>query len=581
MSSHVEQIKEKLSIVDVVSSYVELEKAGANYKIKCPFHNEKTASCFISPARNSYYCFGCGAKGDIFTFTQEFEGLDFVGALRVLAKRAGVEITRENPTLRTERERLFLVLEHATLFYQRQLGTHIAVREYLKKRGLQGETAHAWRLGYAPNEWKALLLYLTSKGVRPEDAEKVGLVKKSEKVKGDYYDRFRGRVMFPIFDASGRVVAFSGRQFESDGTEAKYINSPETPLFEKSKILYGFDKAKLEIRKQDSAILVEGQMDLLMCHQAGFSNTVASSGTALTNEQLEIIRRLSRNLIIAYDADEAGQHAALRGFELALALGMDIKIVTIRSGKDPADLILENPALFKTAVQSARHIIDVELERIIKNNSEDRRALGLVVERELLPYVALIESPIEKSHFISKIAHEAELKEEAVWQSVRKILDKSLNTRQSDVPHVSLQSSHAVTKRQQTSPARALFAVIYWQEKEKKPHEGLDIRADMCNIMGTGAFDDLEKNIALSRDELVFEAEILVGEGEHLPELVSELLTRLKEEYLRQELSSLMFELGREEKNKNSDSAAKILKRCQEISLELRMLTREKQKRHF
>ena len=207
MSSHVEQIKEKLGIADVIGTYLPLEKAGANLKAKCPFHNEKSASFFVSPDRNSYYCFGCGAKGDIFTFVQEFEGLDFIGALRVLAKRAGVELTRENPTVRTEREKLYLACEYATLFYERQLKNRSDVQEYLRGRGLSDESIKTWRVGYAPSDWQTLSDYLKSKNISEITIKNAGLSKEAENSSAGgsarSYDRFRGRVMFPISDPSG------------------------------------------------------------------------------------------------------------------------------------------------------------------------------------------------------------------------------------------------------------------------------------------------------------------------------------------------------------------------------------------
>ncbi len=572
MSSHVEKIKEKLSIVDVVGSYVALEKAGANFKAKCPFHNEKSPSFFISPVRNSYYCFGCGAKGDIFTFVQEFEGLDFMGALRVLAQRAGVTLEREDPSVRTEREKLYLAMEHATIFFQKQLGAKPDAREYLKKRGMIEKTAREWRLGYAPVDWKTLFTYMKSKGFTADDIEKVGLVKKSEKVAGDYYDRFRGRIMFPIFDSSGRVVAFSGRQFESDGTQAKYLNSPETPLFEKSKILYGYDKAKLEIRRQDYALLVEGQMDLLMCHQAGFVNAVASSGTALTNDQLSVLRRLSEKLVIAYDGDAAGNAAAARGWQLALGLGMDVKIVTLPEGKDPADVIIENPETFKAALAGARHIIDVELERILKNE-KDNRARVIAIEKDVLPYVAGIRSEMEKSHFIREIAHASGVKEDILWSEVRKQEKKGLSSEQ-------LSKDTSPVKPdgpRRGSIMRTLFGLVYWQERQEKPViNTLDIRARLGTIIGE---DNIKPHVAEMdkiKDELIFEAEISYQNSPDIKKYIDELMVSLKEEHLREAFSQAMQDMQRAEREGKSDEVLTLLKKCQDISLQLRKVSLER-----
>lgn len=568
MSSHVEQIKEKLGIVDVVGSYVELEKAGANFKARCPFHNEKTPSFFVSPVRNSYYCFGCGAKGDIISFVQEFEGLDFIGALRVLAKRAGVELTRENPKLRTERERLYLTMEYAALFFERQLRDNEKVLDYLHKRGLTDTSIRGWRLGYAPNDWRALSTYLASKKITVSEMEKVGLVKKSEKGDHDAYDRFRGRITFPIFDASSRVIAFSGRQIESDGTEAKYINSPETPLFEKSKVLYGYDRAKLDIRKKDYSLLVEGQMDLIMSHQGGFTNAVASSGTALTLQQLEILRRLSNKIIIAYDGDDAGGEAAKRGWQLALSLGMEVTLATLPQDKDPADVVLENPDLFKKAITKARHIIDVELERIMARPLEERERKK-AIEKELLPYVAGVESMAEKSHFISEIAYKARMKEDLLWDIVRKIPPASLGREE--------KTSLAIERKSQerkTTIARMLIGLVYWQERAGTPTiQGLDIRQKMCIILGADTVADLERSFNDVRDDLIFEAEVSFSQSDNLAHQSDELINNLKEELLREEFTETMRRLQEAERSKDNKKTLELLKRCQELSLELRNIT--------
>src|SRR5581483_2261534 len=302
MSSSVEQIKAKIDIVSLVSAYMKLDKAGMNWKGKCPFHNEKTASFFVSPDRGSFYCFGCHKKGDIFTFVEEFEGVDFVGALKILAEKAGVTLDKFSGTKEQgEKNKLHNILEQATIFYQRKLSGEAL--DYLKNRGVSDETISSFRLGFAPEEWRSLYGHLKEKNVSEADMMAVGLLKQKD---SSYYDTFRGRIMFPISDPSGRVVGFSGRILKVKEEAPKYVNSPETSLFNKSQILFGLDKAKISIRTKDYSILVEGQMDLVMMHQVGINNTVASSGTALTAEHLTRLRRLSNRLIMAYDADNAG-----------------------------------------------------------------------------------------------------------------------------------------------------------------------------------------------------------------------------------------------------------------------------------
>jgi DNA primase len=568
--SPVEQIKAKLSIVDVLGSYLTLEKAGANFKARCPFHNEKTPSFFISPARNSYYCFGCGAKGDIFSFVQQFEGLDFVGALRVLAKRAGVELERENPKVRTEREKLYLMMEHATIFFQTQLSTKDDAKQYILKRGLTAESAKSWRLGYAPLEWKALSMYFKAKGFSPADLEKVGLVKKSDKGSGDYYDRFRGRIMFPLFDSSGRVIAFSGRQFESDGTEAKYLNSPETVLFEKSKVLYGYDRAKLEMRRMGYALLVEGQMDLLMSHQVGLTNAVASSGTALTLDQLELIKRLAPRVVIAYDADDAGAHAATRGWQLALQVGLDVRIATLPKGKDPADLAVENPEALKETITKARHLINVELDRIVLQYP-DARERGLAIQNELLSHVAVLESAIEQGHFIGSIAHAAGIKEEVLWEEVRKRAKNSL-LQQDSAPGTRPQRPGS----RRDALMRPLWGLYFWLEnKDKEALKQLDIYQKMCNIVGNEEVTKSHEIVSQSKDELIFEAEVSFQNSTTIATTVAELFRSLEEEWLRERFGQAMKELADAEKRKDADKVLALLNECQNLSEKIRAITHQ------
>jgi len=324
MTDSVEKIKERLGIAEVVGGYLKLEKAGKNLRARCPFHNEKTPSFFVSPDRGSYYCFGCGAKGDIFSFVEQFEGLDFKGALKLLADRAGVKLEYDRGSFsdgKSEREKIFQILEEATGYFETNLKSNDEARNYLQKRGVAEKTCVVFRLGYAPDEWRSLLTHLKNKKFTESDLEKAGLIKKNE-TGSNYYDRFRGRIIFPIADSAGRIVGFSGRILKGKPEDAKYLNSPETELFAKSRILYGLDKAKAEIRRRDFAVLVEGQMDLLMSHQAGVANAVASSGTALTDEHINLLKRFSNRLLLVFDPDEAGFKAALRGAGLALTRGL-------------------------------------------------------------------------------------------------------------------------------------------------------------------------------------------------------------------------------------------------------------------
>ncbi len=419
MSSNVEQIKEKLDIVEVISGYIKLEKAGINFKARCPFHNEKTASFFVSPARQSFYCFGCQEKGDIFSFIEKFEGLDFKGALKVLADKAGIELKSSNKEDRPEeKDRLFEIMETAAKMYEEQLALDQSSESYLKKRGLNEESVKKWRLGFARDGWRGLYEYLLSKKFSKEEMIGAGLIKK---VPGEnkYYDTFRNRIMFPICDNSGRVIAFSGRAMKEDEKTPKYLNSPETKLFYKSEVLHGFHIAKQYIRKLDYTVLVEGQMDLVMSHQAGVLNTVASSGTALTELHLRKIQKLSNRVIIAYDSDPAGEKAASKAAELALILGMEVKIASLQAGEDPASVAKKDPESWKKALREAVHFLDFALEKALAKKTA--REMTKEVSKNVLPGVALLRSEMEKSQFVKKIALKIRVPEEAVWADISKI----------------------------------------------------------------------------------------------------------------------------------------------------------------
>src|SRR6185437_4942573 len=337
--SQVQEIKEQLPINEVVGQYVQLRRAGRNFVGRCPFHKERTPSFHVSPERNSYMCFGCGEKGDIFTFVEKIDGIDFVTALKQLAEKAGVELKQRSyagqaqvAETKNKEEKLLEVCEEATKFFESELAERREITEYLHTRGVKDETITEWRLGYAPASWEDLSKYLAGKGYSKETIADAGLAAKSDRKPGEIYDRFRGRIMFPLFDASGKVIAFSGRFFEKvagsreEGDPAKYVNSPETLLFKKSKVLYGFDRARAAIRKTDCILLVEGQFDLILAHQSGLPFTVASSGTAITPEHLSLLGRLSKRLVLALDGDAAGIRAGLKSAAMALQMGFDVKI---------------------------------------------------------------------------------------------------------------------------------------------------------------------------------------------------------------------------------------------------------------
>lgn len=422
--SPIEEIKNRLDIVEVISSYIKLKKAGVNYRALCPFHSEKKASFFVSPTRQIWHCFGCQKGGSIFNFVMEIEGVEFGDALRILAQRAGVELKREDPKLRTERQRTYEICQFTTKFFQKQLAESkkgLEVKNYLLKRAINKESIEKWKLGYAPDTWRGLSDFLVSQGYKREEIEKAGLAIRNQK--GDFYDRFRGRIMFPIFDLNSQPVGFGGRIFSQKESEtvAKYINTPNTVLYDKSRILYGLDKAKLEIRNKDFAILVEGYVDVILCHQVGFKNVVATSGTALTSYQLRILKRYSENVLTAFDMDIAGDWATKRGINLAQSQGFNIKIITMPKGMDPAAVISENPEKWKNLVESSKSILDFYFETTFIKFDEKTPQGKKEISKILLPVIKRIPNRIEQSYWIQKLSKSLEVREEDILAEIRKI----------------------------------------------------------------------------------------------------------------------------------------------------------------
>jgi DNA primase len=595
--TNVELIKERIPIEELIASYVKLEKAGKSLKARCPFHNEKSASFFVSPERGGYYCFGCNAKGDIFTFVEQFEGLDFKGALKVLAEKAGVPLVVDQRA-DSERDRLFQITEEAAKFFEANYDRSTEAKKYICGRGVSPETRVAFRIGWAPEGWKNLFTYLKGKGWNEAFIEKAGLIKKAEArsqepragsklpaPSSNYYDRFRGRIIFPITDSSGRVVAFTGRILKDDGKSAKYLNSPDTPLFNKSQILFGLDKAKSEIRRVGYSILVEGQMDLILSHQVGVKNAVAASGTALTDQSqgqdgvvsnLGMVRRLSQNMIIALDSDKAGRTAAMRAVAAtALSMGMSVKIADIEGGKDPADLILSDSELWKNVLKNAKHVIEFELENVLKETSDPHR-LSRVIKERVFPFLARIESEMDKAYYVKIIAEKARLTEQAVWDDLRKFAKNQEPGARSQ--ELGSQSSGNLTSSQLPAPSsiviqphrldlveRRMFGLLALMDAAKLP-VATDFRDHIKKIAGDSYETRIQRTIPLISD-LSFEAEAMYGNDTGKFDVhMKELILNFEVDLINEELVSAMGALKVAEKEGNSARVSELAKKCQDLS---------------
>lgn len=570
MSSTVEKIKERLSVSDVISSYIKLEPNGINYKARCPFHNEKTPSFFVSTDRGGYYCFGCNKKGDMFTFVQEFEGVDFKGALKILAEQAGVPLVYDRGG-DDPKERLFAVMEESAKFFEGNLTKNVVAMEYLKNRGLTSETIERFRLGFVPDEWRSLYEYLQGKKFSDSEIERAGLIKKKDQ--GGYYDRFRGRIIFPIADGSGRIVAFTGRIFgqEKEG-EAKYLNSPETELFLKSKTLYGFDKAKFDIKKRDYAILVEGQMDLIMSHQAGFTNTVASSGTAITQEGLLILSRLSPNVMIAFDRDNAGILAARRAAAIsALSLDMTVKIVAAPDGKDPADTILLSVDGWKDALRNAKDIVLFELETIVGKGTPSSKFVH-EIEKYVFPYLRAMERGMRVDHYIRMISEKTGLPPEGIRNDFNSYLIKNPVTMVMGTPP---QSSSIEKPRRTHMIERKLYGLIlYLKDKPDRQLLSEELRSRFESIIERDVLKELEQMKDV--EPIVIEAEEFLSEEHDTKRTIDELLLNLEEERLQEQFIQKSQELRRAEGEKDEGKIAELLSICHSLTIRINEIKKQR-----
>ncbi len=444
--SVIDDVKARLDILDVVSGYVSLQKAGRNFKALCPFHQEKTPSFVVFPDTQTWRCFGaCGEGGDVFSFVMKKEGWDFGEALRVLAERAGVELKPLTPAQQqqaSENERLQGMLEETARFFHEQLLTAPAAqgaRDYVAGRGLRPETVAAFQLGYAPDDWRQALQHLQMLGYTQDEVVEAGVAIRNEQ--GNVYDRFRHRLVIPIRDGRGRTAGFGARALEKEAVP-KYLNSPQGPLFDKSRLLYGLDAARRAIRETETAVIVEGYMDVLQAHQAGFSNVVAQMGTALTEDQLRQLNRYASRLILALDPDAAGLNATMRGLNVAREtldgdrvvtfdprgmmrytglLELDIRVVSLPEGNDPDDLIRREPAAWEALLARAIPVADFVIQQgtahLTAQSSPQEREQ---VARVLLPILTATESDIQRSSNIQALARRVRIDERALIQWSRR-----------------------------------------------------------------------------------------------------------------------------------------------------------------
>ena len=600
-----DEIKEKIDLVSYISGFVKLTPAGRNYRGLCPFHKEKTPSFFVSPDKGLWHCFGCGEGGDLFKFVMKMENVEFGEALKILAEKAGITLKKYDYKLTSLKEKILEILKEATTFYKNELSKNESAKNYLKSRGLKEETINEFQLGFAPNSWNSLLIFLKNKGFTPSEIEAAGLIIKKENFKdnfdveevnqnlesggnfskntsdsfSNYYDRFRNRIMFPILDSNSRIVGFSARilpkEFngEDEDKVAKYINTPETIVYQKGRILFGFDKSKEQIRESDEALIVEGNMDMIMGWQDGIKNIVAVSGTALTSEQLELLKRFTNNLVLNFDMDSAGEIATDRSIALAIQKGFNLKIITISQVKDLADFIKNNPnSALDLLKQNRKDIMEYYFEKIdLKiNDSLENKKKSISY---LLSRIKLLPSTIDRQYWLEKLSFKSGIDLKLLNEELQKIPTILEATDNNDIEN-KISEALFVKSRYENLAEKVLGFILknqeflpklkdYYQYFPNKYQETISILLN--NNLKNEVNNELINNLILRAEYEIY----LLDDKENKFDLEKEIdweLMELKKEYLKNKIKELTINL-KEVENSNDDQ------KLEDLLLEIKKLT--------
>ncbi|MBU2036927.1 toprim domain-containing protein [Patescibacteria group bacterium] len=612
----IDQIKQKLDVLEVLGDYIKLAKAGRSYKARCPFHAEKSASFMVSPERQIWHCFGCGLGGDIFGFVMKIEGVEFGDALRLLARRAGVVLKKQDPQIQSQKKRLYEICELAAKFFETQLHKTAAGQKayhYLTERGLKAGIIKEWRLGWAHDNWRALYEFLKSRGYKDEENEQAGLIIKREtdynspktpkaelssglKLRGGersegalshYYDRFRSRIIFPIFDSQGQIIAFGGRIFGEAAKKdemAKYLNSPQTPLYDKSSVLYGLHKAKNEIRIKNQCVIVEGYMDLIMSHQAGVFNVVASSGTALTAGHLNIIGRYTKNLFMAFDSDEAGNIATRRSIDLALRRDFDVKVI-IMEEKDPADIIKKDSAEWRKVIDQAQGIMDFYFVYAFAKHDVKSAEGKREIRKILLTAIKSLASQTEQGEWLGELARRLRVNEKDLTADMKKIKLEEAPER-NDEPGGALPETMTAKSRLEWLEERFLGLCL------SHPHyfsKEIASEVNFCDKELAQIFQELKKMIGKKKDEkalnklrqslkpelktridyISFQLEQHERDEKDIIKEIKTCVPELKILRFKKDLLSLNFDIKDAQEVKDKNKLNKLLKKFNQLSAEL------------
>jgi len=591
----IDQVRQKVDLVELISSYIPLKKAGRNFKALCPFHSEKTPSFVVSPERQIWKCFGCGLGGDAFKFLMEYEGMDFGEALRFLADKTGIKLKSYQPSKAyQEKERLISINHLASEFYHYILLNHPVgqkARGYLLKRGVRESSVKLFKLGYAPESWESLQRFLINKkGYKKEDLEKVGLIIRRQG-RSSFYDRFRSRIIFPLFDHRGNILGFSGRTLSKDSQGAKYINTPETPLYHKSNLFYGLNWTREHIKEKDQAVIVEGELDFISSYQAGVKNVIAIKGTALTENQAKLIQRFTNNIALALDKDLAGDKAVKRGIELADSQGLNIRIIQLKYGKDPDECVQRSAKAWRQSVKETIPIYDFYLQSAVDRFGVKGGEAKKKVSEEIIPILAGISNQVVKAHYLKKLAQVLQVDEEAVvkeierWQRLKKLnqpqrlSEKKLSppeeekTRRERLEELLLAYILQQKKGRKkwlakidlkqigSNPVRRILKALQnFLEKKKLDINQLvkDLPAELVETLDRLYLKDLE---AVVSDNKVFSLEFEKTQKE------------LEKISLREELKALTEEIREKEQTKKEDEVLELREKFRKISQKLKDLS--------
>ncbi|OGM90950.1 DNA primase [Candidatus Wolfebacteria bacterium RIFCSPHIGHO2_01_FULL_48_22] len=546
----VQEIKDKLDIVEIIRSYIPLMPAGKNFKAVCPFHKEKTPSFIVSPDRQSWHCFGsCNEGGDVISFVMKYEQVEFYEALKALAEKAGVELKQFNPQQEKEFGVLYDIHEAAVKFYEDQLAQSEEAKFYLKQRGIHDDTREEFSIGFAPNAKDALMVHLINTGYAATDIERAGLAFKTDR--GTYMDRFRGRVMFPLKNTFGKTVSFSGRilpNLETDNV-GKYINGPETPIFSKSRILYALDKAKQEIKKLEYAAIVEGQMDLVTLYQEGVRNVVATSGTALTNTHLQTLRKITDRIVLAFDTDEAGKLAAERTLDMAHMLDFTARLFFVPDGKDASEYIAKNPGKIKGVIERMQLTpFQFYHDRFFLDQFKNdiKRATRAFLQKTLM-----LASPIDQNTWIQQLAAKTRIPEQVLYEELQLI--KKTRSGKTE-PQTAQAVEEAPTSRIEKIARRiALVCTAYPSlRNEIEPYTA---------YFPKSAFDQKTKDLLEMQSSLE-----VTGDEETSSNEIKFLLHELKSEYLKAKQQKLVIRMKEAQTEGKPEESSRLLKEFDELT---------------